>query len=76
MASFIRRLFGGGEPSTPAQAPTPAPAAPTPAPAAPVAATKEIKSAVRGTKKTVYTGPLGLSEEERSRRALKYLTGQ
>ena len=71
MASFIRRLFGGGSRSTPAPAPAPKPApqklGPTPA---------QIAQSVQKRKgKTTYTDALGLSTGQKSNTNLKTLTG-
>lgn len=90
MASFIRRLFGGG--SKPKPAPVPAAPAPAPkAPAAPAAKAEDTggtpaqpqgKTQSGSTKqkkrtgRTVYTETLGLSAAQRSGTNLKTLTGQ
>ena len=76
MASFFRRLFGGGGESQPA------PVGPPPVVNTPEAKKKateahlDIYNLSKRATKTKFTGPLGLSNDERSQRALKYLTGQ
>jgi hypothetical protein len=71
MASFVRRLFGGGKKPKPAPA-----AAPKPKPQ-PVGGVNQAGS--RGSNrpkgKTTYTSSLGLTPEQRSGITLKSLTG-
>ena len=83
MASFIRKLFGGGGGGggSPAPAPKPKPAViPKQQPNSPEQADGGTikKTGLRGGKKTRtnYTSPLGLSERDKSGIALKQLTGQ
>ena len=79
MASFIRRLFGGGGSSTPAPVAA-KPAAPKTGAADPsTQAQGTTQSGSTKTKrkgKTVYTNQLGLTPEQRSGINLKSLTGQ
>ena len=79
MASFFRRLFGGGGSQAPQSAPKPAPA---PKPAQPTgesnaAAASGLARAgsSRPKGKTIYTSSLGLTPEQRSGINLKSLTG-
>lgn len=77
MASFIRRLFGGGGSNAPqSSAAKPLTGAAKPPATATKAAAKAEPRTFRKKQKTVHTSSLGISESAKSGMATKTLTGQ
>jgi len=75
MASFIRKLFGGGKKPKPAPAPKPKPAPALKAKADPAKQTADSNRRGRARNRTVHTDVLGLSSGQKSGLQRKYVTG-